>query len=221
MDDDAEPEGDALNKLLLAAREQGLNAICPLIKGRNGDIQGYHHKLLKPPLLIDRSTIEAPESLERSSKKMFPIDANAFLGPLINERVVKDLGLPKKEFFIWGDDTEYTYRISRKYPLNVLIDAVIVHKDDRRGSSLPITSFWKSYFGIRNKTFMVKNFEGWRGVVALCARTLCVTVPNILLRLDHKLLRLRTVLRGTRDGLMEDFSVRSPDRARERIGLLE
>ncbi|HAE62211.1 MAG TPA: hypothetical protein DCG38_07775 [Eubacteriaceae bacterium] len=221
MDDDAEPERDTLDKLLVGAKEQRLKVICPLIKGRDGHLQGYHHKLLKPPILKERSAIKVLETQQQSSKKVFLIDANAFLGILINREVVDSVGLPRKEFFIWGDDTEYTYRISRKYSLSVLVDAVIVHKDDRKGGSLPITSFWKCYFGIRNKTFMVKNFEGWRGIVALCARTLCVTVPNILLRLDHKLLRLRTVVRGIRDGLMEDFSVRSPDGARERIGLLE
>ena len=39
----------------------------------------------------------------------------SFVSLFIKTPVVKELGLPIKDFFIWTDDWEYTRRISRKY----------------------------------------------------------------------------------------------------------
>lgn len=41
------------------------------------------------------------------------ISAATFVSILIPTEVIRKVGLPMKEFFIWGDDTEYTLRMSR------------------------------------------------------------------------------------------------------------
>ena len=38
------------------------------------------------------------------------------------------MGLPIKEYFIWGDDKEYTLRLSASYPCYHVKDSVVIHK---------------------------------------------------------------------------------------------
>lgn len=52
----------------------------------------------------------------------------SFVSFFIRREVVEDLGLPIKAFFIWGDDWEYSSRISRKYPCYFVHDSIVQHK---------------------------------------------------------------------------------------------
>lgn len=132
MDDDAEPRPDALEKLLDAAQIIQAQpayankplALCPLIWGvNNAEIEGYHHKR------IDHLFRESPVDLSDSSQSIIPLDANAFVGPLFNHLGMTELGLPRDEYFLWCDDTEYTYRFSQRGGCFLVKDAVINHKD--------------------------------------------------------------------------------------------
>lgn len=132
MDDDAEPRVDTLERLLAAAStlqtqagyiEKPL-ALCPLIWGvRNAEAENYHHKT------IDHLFRERPVDLSKESGSIIPIDANAFVGPLFNRFGMTQLGLPRDEYFLWCDDTEYTYRFSQRGGCFLVKDAVINHKD--------------------------------------------------------------------------------------------
>ena len=52
----------------------------------------------------------------------------SFVSLFIKASVIKQLGLPIKEFFIWTDDWEYTRRISRKYNCYLVNKSVVTHK---------------------------------------------------------------------------------------------
>lgn len=56
------------------------------------------------------------------------IQLASFVSLFIKSDVVKELGLPIKEFFIWTDDWEYTRRISRKYDCYYISSSVVTHK---------------------------------------------------------------------------------------------
>ncbi len=51
-----------------------------------------------------------------------------FVSVLFHTDIVREVGLPIKEFFIWGDDSEYTGRISAKHPCFVACRSVVIHK---------------------------------------------------------------------------------------------
>ena len=56
-------------------------------------------------------------------------DANAFVGPLFSGKVVDELGIADGSLFIYGDDSEYTRRVSGKHKLYLIREAVIDHQD--------------------------------------------------------------------------------------------
>ena len=57
-----------------------------------------------------------------------PIAHATFVSFFVKTAIVKEVGLPIKEFFIWSDDTEYSLRISAKYPCYFCGDSIVTHK---------------------------------------------------------------------------------------------
>lgn len=56
-----------------------------------------------------------------------PIKMCSFVSLLVKSDVVKELGLPIGEYFIWTDDYEFTGRISRKYPCYMVPGSKVIH----------------------------------------------------------------------------------------------
>lgn len=89
----------------------------------------------------DNSPCNVPEISKRKNEKsgellwgerlddgLLRVETASFVSVLIDNRIVGKVGLPYKEYFIWGDDSEYTNRISRKYPSYLVINSVVTHK---------------------------------------------------------------------------------------------
>jgi GT2 family glycosyltransferase len=149
MDDDSEAEKNCLSNLL----EYGqYNITCPVIKDVNNGYQISHHALM------NRKSFKFFPAFTQPEKKTYHIDINAFVGPLIKAEAVEKYGLPNKEYFIWVDDTEYTYRLGGKHQQMILnTEAVIFHKDERLVSGeVNTNALWKIYYGMRNTINFVK-----------------------------------------------------------------
>lgn len=55
-----------------------------------------------------------------------------FNGVLVNRKVIEQVGLPKKEFFIWGDESEYFWRVKRSgIKSATILSAFFLHPIDR------------------------------------------------------------------------------------------
>lgn len=158
MDDDAEPDINCLHNLMnFISSNKNVGFVAPVIINKySGDCQNYHHKKVNKTL-----TRDIPIPLESiKSKEVIEVDANAFVGPLISRQVIKAVGFPREDFFIWLDDTEYTYRIKQKMNSYLITNALIYHKD----GTAPIDSiknFWKVCYGLRNRSLWIKaNLRG-------------------------------------------------------------
>lgn len=165
MDDDAEPTPSCLEKLwALDERRSGDAVLCPLIRGDEG-LQLYHHKH------VDRGDLSI-RNVELDGRAVVPISANAFVGPLFPSTLVRTFGLPKVKYFIWWDDTEYTFRISDRGRRIVLAtEAVILHHD--KAVANPNALNWRTYYLYRNSLdFLSSHLEGFARVRALTLRLL-------------------------------------------------
>ncbi len=158
MDDDAFPREDTLEELLRHKDIPGMGALVPLIFGNElQKYQIYHHKTVSRYLNADLRVAESEKELTEACTK---IEANAFVGPLIKMSVVRDIGVPDGSLFIYGDDTEYTYRISRRYGLYLVKDAVINHRDVFTGSGVRRPNeYWKDYYKYRNRFLFIRKYR--------------------------------------------------------------
>lgn len=110
MDDDVVPDETALENLLQAA------------KNLNG-ISGYYSSLVfnknrtstvnVPQIDLKLSEANYPNWPEYLQKGIVKIKATTFVSLLVSRESILQVGLPIKEFFIWGDDTEFTLRLAK------------------------------------------------------------------------------------------------------------
>ena len=152
MDDDAFPKEDCLENLLKYKTLNNVGCLAPVIYGVEWKkYQLYHHKNVTKYL---NDGIAICESIEQLGEYT-PFETDAFVGPLIKMNVIRDIGIPDGSLFIYGDDREYTYRITRKYRMLLIRDAVIYHRDTTEDE----ISIWKMYYKFRNKFLFIKKYR--------------------------------------------------------------
>lgn len=207
MDDDAFPREDCLERLLKHKTLKQVGALIPMIYGVDlQKFQFYHHKRVSKYLDAD---IRVGNSLE-DFDDITEIETNAFVGPLVKRDAILNVGIPNGSLFIYGDDTEYMYRISRKYKLYLIKDAVMNHRDVQENSStIHPGRFWKEYYKYRNRLLFIAEFQEnrWK---RLCGQMLVIkailreTISTLRHRVyrGYRILRVSCMFRAISDGLM-------------------
>ena len=123
MDDDVVCHSDALQELVNAyTKKPNIGFVCSKVVGINGCP-------MNTPTVDDRpsSNGEADYS-DLIAESMIKVKEATFVSFLCSVKTIKEVGLPYKEFFIWGDDTEYTNRISLHHECYMVCKSVVVHK---------------------------------------------------------------------------------------------
>ncbi|MCX7697951.1 MAG: glycosyltransferase [Candidatus Goldbacteria bacterium] len=117
------------------------------------------------------------------SHGMIKINRATFVSFLISKKIIKIVGLPLKEFFIWADDTEYTLRISLNYDLpGYYISKSKVYHLTKLNSFYSYEfinreNYKKYCYDIRNRVYIIKN------------------IPQIKYKLDYLKVTLINLLR--------------------------
>ena len=143
IDDDAMIAPDYVAELKKAVINHKYLAYSGTVTTR-GTIDTSHRRFLKCPTFMFYEPV--PEAAYGSPS--FEYDISTFCGLLIKTSLVREIGFPKTEYFIWFDDTEYCMRFhSRSRILNVNT-AVLNHRTAPPGDA-PLVS-WKNYYGVRN-----------------------------------------------------------------------
>ena len=148
-DDDAYPNDDALFNLENIILSTNYQAICGVVYNLNG-IDLNHRRIL-----IEKkySVKEVCAEKEKYNKKYFNIDLFSFVGTAMSKVVIEECGLPKKDYFIWFDDTEYSYRVRKKFNILCCSNIKIYHDSIEKNDGIS----WKNYYGERNGLDMYKN----------------------------------------------------------------
>lgn len=124
-------------------REDGVLAYSGTIR-TDGEIDTSHRRRLKNKILMTKSDV----SVDEYNKESFIFDLATFCGLMVSYEVVKKIGLPKGEYFIWYDDTEYCLRIIKYSKIKNVNSAHINHKTKIFNET---DLNWKSYYGYRNQ----------------------------------------------------------------------
>ncbi|MCM8901685.1 glycosyltransferase family 2 protein [Caldicoprobacter algeriensis] len=121
MDDDAIPEKDALKSILAKVKILGgkFSFINSVAKWKDGSMC-----VMNIPM-IDREWFKKYEEIKCN---LLPLKACTFVSCFVNIEIAKKVGLPIKEFFIYGDDVEYTLRLSKEEQGYLDLDSVVIHK---------------------------------------------------------------------------------------------
>jgi GT2 family glycosyltransferase len=111
MDDDVVPDSQCLEMLINEASEDSIIAPLRYSPDNNGIYTEAIEYNLTNPFRSFWIRIINPDDYQKS--KLVQVSGLAFEGPLIPVSIVKRIGLPEKDFFIFADDTEYCLRAKR------------------------------------------------------------------------------------------------------------
>lgn len=194
MDDDCMPTETALSELLRADEKLGGNYgfLSSKTLWCDNDICKMN---------IQRRTLT--KKVNDFSSESVPIVMASFVSLFIPVGVIKEVGLPIKEFFIWSDDLEYTRRISYKYKCYLCNLSVVIHKSDaNNGSNIAVDSIERLErykLSYRNEVYIFRR----EGIVGFFYQTLrlFLHIFRILFKSkDNKSKRIKCVLEGTKNG---------------------
>lgn len=195
MDDDCMPKEGALDAFISADEE--LNGqygfLSSKVLWKDGSICTMN---------LQRETVT--RNLKAFDQKLQPIAMASFVSLFIPTRIVKELGLPIKEFFIWTDDWEFTRRISRKYKCYAVADSVVVHKSKSNiGANIVTESedrLDRFDYLYRNDVYLYCR-EGLKGFCYEAVRLTGHSLRVLLRSENNKGKRLGKIWRGTIKGL--------------------
>lgn len=160
MDDDVYPREDCLENLL-SEDSISIGILCPKRVQNNRIFVSEYKKLnLSNPL---RKLHQYPLQIKDIKKGMpIEIEGMVFEGPLIKKCVIKKIGLPNKDLFIFYDDTDYSYRcILAGYKVMYVPKAILdkeLFNSNLSKVELLHKNRWKTWYHIRNTAYFCKHY---------------------------------------------------------------
>jgi GT2 family glycosyltransferase len=179
MDDDGIPTETALENLMNKTTVLDINKIgflCSKVLWTDGNPHIMNIPCVKP--FINGIPFNIYEE-----KNILLVELATFVSFLVRRDVVKTVGLPIKEFFIWADDVEYTWRITKKGFVGLYAnDSIVVHKSKSNYSSAGIYD-WRFYYDVRNVLWLHKLHAKKKYIYLLLKRILLT--PKLPLKVWH------------------------------------
>lgn len=128
MDDDCIPYPSTLTELVKAADTLRAKQIDPSFLA--SAVYGPANEPMNVPALDCRSSANGyADWYTELDSGMAKIESATFVSLLINNSAITQVGLPISSFFIWGDDTEYTTRLTHHYgPAFLVGQSRVLHK---------------------------------------------------------------------------------------------
>lgn len=160
-DDDAYPKEDAFEVAIRYLKEKeeknqldNISAICGTVFKADGKTIDYSHRRRIYTSYCNR--IKQPYSKQKDyEKEEFEIEGFSYVGTFINKEKMKQLPLTKKDYFIYYDDTEHSYRLSKIGKIICVPKIQVVH--DAPHSDMSSIVKWKLYYLVRNTLDFIKN----------------------------------------------------------------
>lgn len=133
------------------------------------------------------------------------ITSATFVSILVPMDAVRKLGYPVRWFFIWGDDMEYTLRLTRYYgPAYVAGDSIAVHKRTGGRTLSPFAEkdperMRNGYYYFRNSVINYREYHGKKATRTIIRRWRREAIKGILRKETKMGYKIRTMIRGIRD----------------------
>lgn len=198
MDDDSVPNNNALESLEKKAEK--LNNEFSYISSLVYWTDGHLFRMNVPVTVYDKK--QELDTLQLlSENKLMQINNASFVGCFVNTEVSKKIGLPIKDFFIYGDDYEYTIRLVNEKKAYLDIDSVIIHKaPSNRGADIVSSSkdrIDRFYYQSRNGMYIARKE---RKIASRIYHIIGRVIKVLLYSKECKFKKIRVLICGTIDG---------------------
>lgn len=200
MDDDTIPAKDCL-----LGFEKANDTVDERVAFYASAVFGPRGEALNVPIIsTKKSETGYLDWYRRLDRAMVSIESATFVSLLINADGIRKCGLPITDYFIWGDDYEYTLRLTNNYGKAYLCgNSVAMHKRavckkisiENETSSSRIPNY---YYNYRNNLISVHEYKGgWKIVLKniLAWNWLCVRILTDQNQI-YKLKKVKTIHKG-------------------------
>lgn len=151
-DDDAFAKPDMLENIykFYAKKENFKNiaAMCTSVVNKS-EFDVLHRRRIKKGIFFLKNECIKKEEYE---KEYFKVDDFSFVGAIISKSVIQQIGLPKKEYFIYYDDTEYSTRIRKVGDIYCIPSSKMEHN-----TNVNAETSWRDYYVLRNYLNLLKT----------------------------------------------------------------
>ncbi|MEP6615531.1 MAG: glycosyltransferase family 2 protein [Ginsengibacter sp.] len=147
MDDDGYPAEDALEKLLEPNLDDLCLRTCAVISKEDKKSFVWKTKNFK--------------TIDDVSETLLKNNIHPFNGTLLHRKIVERVGFPNPHLFLWGDETEYYFRIIKrdKIPAYTILNSIHYHPAAAFSykKDWDFATSWKMYYYIRNRFYILKT----------------------------------------------------------------
>lgn len=197
MDDDTIPTQTCLFELIEAQKKlKNFSFLASSIFGEGKEFMNV------PQIDVSKSESGYPGWYEYLAEGIVKIREATFVSLLINNKAVKKCGLPIKDYFIWGDDTEYTLRLVNYFGNAYLVGkSVAIHKR-KISKVLSIIEEDNSnriqfyYYMIRNNLINKKVYYGRMKSIMFFGKNVFLSIRVLFSRSKYKVKKIIVIYRA-------------------------
>lgn len=159
MDDDTIPLPNALEELILFVENNPDKNIGTLLSLQiTWQQSSLHYRLPKTVYEAFKYYIACPIKSAIDENKAINIDWFPFVSFLMPRKVINEIGFPRKDIFIYGDDQDYAFRVGEKgYQMFLITPSKVDHLSGRKVDiKQKMVSDWRWYYTYRNQIAVIK-----------------------------------------------------------------
>lgn len=193
MDDDTIPTQTALQELVSGAEvlKNNFGFLSSKVLWKDGKYCNMNIPIISK---------DWTNNIDLVSSEMIRLNSASFVSCFIKQETAYEMGLPIKDFFIWGDDVEYTSRISKKYNSYFVNKSVVIHKMKSNSpvyfvEDNDVNRIKRLFYTFRNR-FYIRKKEGFVGIVKHCGMFFRDFNIALFKSKKYRLLRTWSILKG-------------------------
>lgn len=144
---------------------------------------------------------------EMISDGLVKVSHATFVSVFFRRQSVRKYGIPTKELFIWGDDTEFTIRISQHISSYFVINSIVTHKTENNVSDVTLIDdtsdrISRYYYLYRNLVYISKKYKNKRNTLKMIISNMMYALKVIVKSRDNNVSRFCAIIKGTISGLI-------------------
>ena len=208
MDDDTIVQNESLEKLVACAESK--NDRFGFLSSNVRFVDGSPCKMNVPTLRKDpmKRGVDWLDHYDfKTESNNLELSHATFVAFFVKSSVAREVGLPIKEFFIWADDTEYSLRISAKYPCYFCGDSIVTHKmkiNERTSISdflnCDANRLPRYFYAYRNR-FYIARHQGFKKTVFYIVKMFLTSINVIFRSKAEKMRKLKLIWKAFFVGL--------------------
>lgn len=199
MDDDTIVHSDTLVKLMTTAKklDNKFGFLCSFANFTDGTACKMNIPTLSKRWFEMNGKISGVLRVEKAT----------FVAFLVRKEAVKKVGLPIKDFFIWADDSEYSYRLTQSYPCYLVSDSQVTHKMKQNADanfntflSEDSSRVERYFYSFRNRYFIAKE-QGFKSVFSFTLKLVGFLLLTPFLAKNSRWKKTKIVFNGLIKGI--------------------